>query len=181
MENAETGYSNKCFVFEEIFDAQEEPLKYNSFAKDFESSSRNESNGVDHFKDLDTMAKNLVDHLQNGESIRLNSVSRKSRNKMYIPAAPKPKPKPKSAKKIASSCESRDSFFAWICRKWMAIYSVLVASFVFWAIGLIYAQGFDTDQFAGMNFYLHYYTRGRAMETRFVCKKLVKRSMLLDT
>lgn len=102
---------------------------------------------TNHFEGLHAMADSLVDHLQDGESLRLNSVLRKHRNPTYVTSPPKKREsKPNCKQRVESRFQSREPFFEWLCRKWIVLYVVLVASIAFWTVGFIYANGFDYGQ-----------------------------------
>ena len=137
-----TGDINRCFDQQEFIHAVGE----DSYEKDMISKSGKEVYGtlrIDHFEGLNTIADSLVDHLQDRESLRLNSVSRKRRNPTYVtPPLEKRESKPNCKRIVESRFQSREPFFAWLCRKWIVLYVVFLASLAFWAVGLIYANGF---------------------------------------
>ena len=105
--------------------------------------------GIHHYDNLNALAVGLVDHLQNGETLRLNSVSRKAQSPIYVTTSKREsKRKPVGGKcGVQPRADPREPCFRWLCRRWIALFVVFVGSLSFWTVGLLYAHGFESGQF----------------------------------
>lgn len=148
LRQADTGYTNKCFEDDGFRDSTSKD-SVKGFAHELHLKDE-EPHDIDHYEDLDTMARTLVDHLQNSETLRLNSISRRKKNELYTPTNQK-------RKAIVNHhsqprYHSTEHSLTWLTRKRTVLYVALVASLAFWAVGLLYAQGFDCKQGQSITF-----------------------------
>ena len=103
---------------------------------------------MSNYEDLNTIANSLVNQLEHGESLMLNSLPIRKKNLVYTSSTPQPR-RSTAASKSGGEAHFWSSCFSLMCRNWLIVYVCFVASFAFWSVGLIYVNGFEIGQLSG--------------------------------